>query len=431
LFVCDDIADAQPCLCALAEAHFDVAADVVTDIADYLGRLHAVAYDVVVSCRSIDDDVPRRALDLLTKEAPDIPFILLAAPAQPGVVEQFIANGAFDWVDKNRMDLLPVSVAVALEHRSARREGDLAFKALRGSQALHRALLDNPTYGVCQFDPDGRLLDVNRVLVEMLGYESKDELMQMNIASDVTLDPRQGAQLLSAYRRTGQVATRHARWKRKDGTTLVVRLGGRRVWDESTASCELIVDDVTADRERERHFQRLATTDALTGLANFRQFRHSLEAERRRSERTGRPFGVLLFDLDALKAINDRCGHEAGNRALCRVSAALRRSCRSLDTPARCGGDEFAVVLPETGLRGAALIGRRICASLAGDLEEPRLTVSLGIAVFPDHGASTEALLRYADRALYAMKRQHGRLAVANPGRARESPRRRSWGTHP
>jgi diguanylate cyclase (GGDEF)-like protein/PAS domain S-box-containing protein len=415
LFVCDDTADAQPCLCALAEAHFDVEADVVTGIADYLGRLHAVAYDVVVSCRSIDDDVPRRALELLTKEAPDIPFILLATAARPGVVEQFIEEGAFDWVDKNRMDLLPVSVAVALEHRSARQEGNLALKALRDSQALHRALVDNPTYGVCQFDPDGRLLDVNRVLVDMLGYESKDELMQMNIAADVTLDPRQGAQLLSAYRRTGQVATRHAKWRRKDGTTLVVRLGGRRVWDAATASCELIVDDITADRERERHFQRLATTDALTGLANFRQFRHSLEAERRRSERTGRSFGVLLFDLDGLKGINDRGGHEAGNRALCRVSAALRRSCRSLDTPARCGGDEFAVVLPETGLRGAALIGRRICASLAGDVEEPRLRVSLGIAVYPDHGVSMEALLRFADRALYTMKRQHGRVAVASP----------------
>jgi GGDEF domain-containing protein len=72
-------------------------------------------------------------------------------------------------------------------------------------------------------------------------------------------------------------------------------------------------------------------------------------------------------------------------------------------------------VLPETGLRGAALIGRRICASLAGDVEEPRLRVSLGIAVYPDHGVSMEALLRFADRALYTMKRQHGRVAVASP----------------
>lgn len=422
LFVCDDIADAQPCLLELEKAHFNVAADVVMGVADYVARLHAVAYDVVVSCCSTDSDLPLRALDLLKKDLPDIPFILLAPTAQAGIVKQFIAKGAFDWVDKNQMDRLPVSVAVAVEHRSARQEGDLALKALKGSQALHRALVDNPTYGVCQFDPEGRLLDVNRVLVEMLGYESRDELLQMNLASDLMLDARQGAQLLAAYRRTGLVATRQAEWKRKDGTTLVVRLGGRRIWDESTASCELIVDDITADRARETHLRHLATTDALTGLANYRQFMHALESERRRSERTGRPFAVLLFDLDALKGINDRYGHEVGNRALCRLSAALRRSCRSLDTPARCGGDEFAIVLPETGAKGAGLIGRRICASLADDHEEPRLSVSVGIAVSPHDGVSTDALLRVADRALYTMKGQHGSVAVASPNTTAAHP---------
>lgn len=404
LFVCDDVADVQPCLRRLEGTHFDVAADVVTNVADYAERLHAVAYDVVVSCGSIDTGGPRRTLDLLRKLQPDIPFILVAPVSEVGVVEQLILEGAFDWVDKHQMELLPVSVAVALEHRSAREEGDRAVKALKGTQALHRALVDNPTYGVCQFDPEGRLLDVNRALVEMLGYESGDQLRKLNLASDLMLDARQGAQLLAAYRRTGLVATRQAEWKRKDGTTLVVRLGGRRVWDESTASCELIVDDVTADRARETHLQHLAATDGLTGLANYRQFVHALESERRRSERTGRPFAVLLFDLDGLKRINDRYGHEVGNRALCRLSAALRRSCRSLDTPARCGGDEFAVVLPETGAKGAKLIGRRICASLADDHEEPRLSVSLGLAVHPQDGRSLEALLRMADRALYTMK---------------------------
>jgi diguanylate cyclase (GGDEF)-like protein/PAS domain S-box-containing protein len=410
LFVCDDTADAQPCLRELTKAHFDIAADMVTEVADYVERLHAVAYDVVVCCCSIDEDLPLRALELLRKDAPDVPFILLAHAPQPGAVEKLIAKGAFDWVDKNQMDLLPMSVAVALEHRSAHEEGDRALKALKGSQALHHALVDNPTYGVCQFDPEGRLLEVNQVLLDMLGYESRDELMRMNLASDVALDPRQGAQLLAAYRRTGQVATRHAEWRRKDGTPLVVRLGGRRVWDEPTASCELIVDDVTADRARETQLQHLATTDALTGLANYRQFTHLLEAETRRSERTGRPFAVLVFDLDALKGINDRYGHGAGNRALCRMAAALRRSCRVLDTPARCGGDEFALVLPETGLKGAGLIGRRICASVVADHEEPRLSVSVGIAVYPHDGVSMEGLLRIADRALYAMKAEHGRF---------------------
>lgn len=422
LVVCDDMADAQSCLQELGKAHFDIAADVTKDVAEYVERLHSVAYDVVVSCGSMDSDTPLRALELLQKHLPDIPFILLAPAAQPGVVAQFLAKGAFDWVDSHQMDLLPASVAVALEHRNARAERDRALKALKGSQALHRALVDNPTYGVCQFDSKGRLLDVNAVLLEMLGYETRDELIQKNIASDVTLDPRQGAKLLETYRRTGQVATRDAEWKRKDGTPLIVRLGGRHVWDEAAASCELIVHDVTADRARETHLQHLATTDALTGLANYRQLRHALDAETRRSERTGRPFAVLLIDLDALKAINDQYGHVAGNRALCRLTAALRRSCRSLDTPTRCGGDEFAIVLPETGARGAGQIARRICVSLAADREEPILSVSVGIAVYPRDGGSMETLLRIADRALYTMKGQHGRVSVTSPAAAAVAP---------
>ena len=108
----------------------------------------------------------------------------------------------------------------------------------------------------------------------------------------------------------------------------------------------------------------------------------------------------------------------------CRMSAALRRSCRSLDTPARCGGDEFAIVLPETGAKGAGLIGRRICASLADDHEEPPLSVSVGIAVSPHDGVSTDALLRIADRALYMMKGQHSRAGRRQPGRTGASSRR-------
>lgn len=420
LFVCDDPADAQPCLHELAKAHFNVVADVAYGIADYVEQLHAVAYDVIVSCCSMHTDIPLRALDLLQNRAPNIPFILLAPATQRGIVDLFLANGAFDWVDRNHMELLPASVAVALEHRSACEERDRTSKALKGSQALHRALVDNPTYGVCQFDSEGRLLDVNQVLLDMLGYDSRDELLQMNIASDVMLNPGRGGQLLETYRRTGQVPTQDAEWKRKDGTPLIVRLGGRHVRDESAASCELILHDVTADRAHESHLEHLALTDALTGLANYRHLKRTVEAETQRSERTGRPFVVLLFDLDALKEINDRYGHVSGNRALCRLAAELRGSCRSMDTPTRCGGDEFAVVLPESGAREAAVIARRISLSLAADPEEPHLSVSVGIAVYPDDGAMFDTLLQSADRALYAMKRQHGRVfagsdAVAAP----------------
>ena len=148
-----------------------------------------------------------------------------------------------------------------------------------------------------------------------------------------------------------------------------------------------------------------ASTDGLTGLANYRALRDILHRESRRSDRTGRPFALLVFDLDALKGINDHYGHPAGNRALCRLAALLRQSCRSIDTAARCGGDEFAVVLLESTVVSAALTGRRIRQHLAADGELPTLSVSVGLASYPQDGPTVEALLGAADRALYEMKR--------------------------
>ena len=169
--------------------------------------------------------------------------------------------------------------------------------------------------------------------------------------------------------------------------------------------CEIIAEDVTAQRASEDHLRHLAATDALTGLANYRKLSEALETEIKRSDRTRRAFAVLMFDLDGMKQINDRHGHLAGNRALCRLADVFRLSCRSIDTPARYGGDEFAMILPETPARDAALVGKRICERLSNDGEEPLLSLSMGIAVYPEDGATIDTLFHAADRALYEMKR--------------------------
>ncbi len=124
----------------------------------------------------------------------------------------------------------------------------------------------------------------------------------------------------------------------------------------------------------------------------------------KRSDRSGRSFAVLVFDLDGMKQVNDSYGHLSGNRALQRLADTLHFSCRSIDTPARYGGDEFAIILPETGARQAGLVGRRVCESLAEDHEEPKLTVSVGVGIYPEDGATVDVLLRRADRELYEMK---------------------------
>ena len=172
---------------------------------------------------------------------------------------------------------------------------------------------------------------------------------------------------------------------------------------------EVIVEDVTKQRGIEDHLRRQATSDPLTGLANYRRLLDVLDSEIKRSKRSCRGFALLFFDVDGLKAINDRYGHLAGNRALCRLADVLSSSCRDIDTPARFAGDEFAVVLPEIHARDATQVARRVCESVANDANGPTLSVSVGIAVYPQDGNSIEALLCEADSQLYSMK-QHKAL---------------------
>jgi diguanylate cyclase (GGDEF)-like protein len=129
-----------------------------------------------------------------------------------------------------------------------------------------------------------------------------------------------------------------------------------------------------------------------------------LQAEICRTKRTEREFSLLLLDLDGLKEINDRFGHLTGNRALCRLAQILADCCRSVDTAARQGGDEFALVLPETGVAAATLVAQRICDLLLNDAEEPTLSVSVGVASYPKDADTIRTLLYAADMALYAMK---------------------------
>jgi diguanylate cyclase (GGDEF)-like protein len=150
---------------------------------------------------------------------------------------------------------------------------------------------------------------------------------------------------------------------------------------------------------------RMACSDSLTGLANHRRLMEVLEGEIQRSRRTGRSFAVLLLDLDDLKGINDRDGHLTGSRAIERVGQVLRSSTRAIDTAARYGGDEFAVVLAESGAQEGHQLATRVCERLAHDGERPNIAVSVGVAVYPIDGTTVETLLGAADRGLYRMKR--------------------------
>jgi diguanylate cyclase (GGDEF)-like protein/PAS domain S-box-containing protein len=326
------------------------------------------------------------------------------------------AEGAFEYVEQSHLAQLPLAVRRVVNERKLRSELQDAKKALRHSQSLYRALVDNPSYGICRCKADGELLDVNLALLTMLGYASNAELFSANQQSEVIPGLRNDSLCAGLIPETQRIEPVELEWKRKDGTKLRVRLSGRGIYDDhgNLGGREIIVVDVTEQRTLEGQLRQQASSDSLTGLANHRRLFEVLHAEICRSERTGREFSLLLLDLDGLKKINDRFGHLVGSRALCRLAQILRDCSRSVDTAARHGGDEFALVLPETSADAARLVGWRICELLAKDAEGPALSVSVGVAGYPSDATTIGTLLYAADRALYEMKETStGSLALS------------------
>jgi len=169
--------------------------------------------------------------------------------------------------------------------------------------------------------------------------------------------------------------------------------------------------------------EALSVTDDLTRLYNSRYLNQVLRRETKRASRSGRPLSLLFIDLDGFKSINDRHGHLCGSRALVEAAAVIRGSARETDVVARFGGDEFALVLPDTGAEGAYAVGARIREKIAahrflvGDGLDIRLTASVGVATLPDVAGSAEELLQAADKAMYLVKDRgkNGIQAAARP----------------
>ena len=162
----------------------------------------------------------------------------------------------------------------------------------------------------------------------------------------------------------------------------------------------------------------LTVTDDLTKLFNSRYLNVHLRREIKRSRRYGVPVSLIFLDLDGFKNVNDRHGHLAGSRALYEVGQIIQETVREIDVVSRYGGDEFTIILPQTGAAGAMTIAERIRCSiqerafLADIGLGVRLTASFGVSTFPDHGQSREDLIQRADQAMYLIK-ERGKNGVA------------------
>ena len=418
LFIHRDAETVENCLQELSKAQFAVKADTVLSMAQGSEQVRCASYDVLVAEYPSSDWKGSQALQLLRQTAQEIPLLFVATALGSESIAELSAHGAFDYVEEEHITQLPMAVRRALKEQELRTELGEARKALRHSQSLYRALVDNPAYGICRCNAEGKFVDVNQALVRMLGYTSEEELLAANRPPELAAILEKGPGGAGRLRATKGIEPAEIEWERKNGTILKARVSGRGVCGEDGdfVGQEIIVVDITEQRTLEEQLRQQALSDSLTGLANHRRVFEVLHAEISRSKRTEREFSLVLLDLDGLKEINDRFGHLTGDRALCRLAQILTDCCRSIDTAARHGGDEFALVLPETGAGAATLVAGRICELLAKDAEEPAISASVGVASYPKEAETIGTLLYAADKALYAMKEKRSKAAGA--GRA-------------
>jgi diguanylate cyclase (GGDEF)-like protein len=203
--------------------------------------------------------------------------------------------------------------------------------------------------------------------------------------------------------------------------------------EEEVRFLRTLTDLVAASLHNALALQRAreqAITDGLTGVKTHRYMMESLSAEWKRATRSGRPFSVLLMDLDRFKFVNDFYGHLEGDVVLQVVGRILEQNCRRSDVVARYGGDEFVILMPETNAEPASQLAAKLRSLIAADplLLDKGITASFGIAVHPEHGATPPDLIQAADAAMYLSKHQGGNMITlgsapraARPGGGPES----------
>ena len=286
-------------------------------------------------------------------------------------------------------------------------------EALRKAEKKYRTIFENAVEGIYQSSPGGRFLSVNPSLARIMGYDSPDALMSAvyDIGTQMYMDPARRKEFLRLIREKNEVKNFVSKVRRRDGRIIWVTENAREITDEdgSVLCYEGSLEDITLRKKAEDQLKRQAFHDPLTGLPNRALFLDHLRLAMERGRRRRHLFAVIYMDLDRFKVINDSLGHETGDELLRGVARVLESCGRSVDTLARFGGDEFAILLEEISApRDAITIARRILDGVRQPFviggNEVFTSASMGIVLNTEGYERPEALLRDADTAMYRAK---------------------------
>jgi diguanylate cyclase (GGDEF)-like protein/PAS domain S-box-containing protein len=328
----------------------------------------------------------------------------------PTVLGQVLLVQSYVWV--LAVSFLVVSAVV-------RERGEWA-RAARDHAERYRELFDHTEEHVFSTDAAGRFLHYNRACREALGY-TDEEMRSLTLDQLIPYEHLDHFHSVMHRQRQGEIVrvcdavvrTKAGRLLDVEGVTRMHFTDGRPDYSVS------FFRDVTERKARERQFEdywlhlestnknlhQLAATDPLTGLSNRRLFHQRLQEELERSRRYGAGLSLVLLDVDHFKSFNDTFGHPAGDDVLREVAQLLGRTARPCDIVARIGGEEFAVLLPDTAVNGALLSAERFRREIEQASWDLRgITVSVGVATLSTEVAGPDAFIERADAALYRSK---------------------------
>lgn len=363
----------------------------------------------------------------------DIPVIVVTGDASVETHVAALDMGADDFLTKPiQLPVLRTRLRNVIErHRLLREKESLlaslqrAHDEIQGMMRFHQLLLSSAGNGIVCVDTAGLCTFANPASLALLGY-AHDEIVGQPLHALLQPQHTDGtpyAEADSALLQTLADGTRRERediFRCKDGHPLPVYLTVTQIHEAGNRQgVEVVFQDISERQRLERELVSLATTDSLTEATNRRRFMQLAEAELNRIRRNGSSAGLLMIDIDHFKQVNDRHGHAVGDTVLQHFAHVIRERLRSSDTLGRLGGEEFAVLLPDTQLEGAETFADQLIAQIGKTGAETAagpvlVTASIGVTMLDTRDGTVDASLLRADKALYAAKKagrnRHERL---------------------
>ncbi|MEK6743286.1 MAG: diguanylate cyclase [Nitrospirota bacterium] len=374
------------------------------------GRFDMIILDLLLGDGTAFDLVP---------DIKDTPFIIATGSGDEKKAVEAMRSGAWDYLIKDPqrsyLKVLPATVESAVRRFRAEQ------KALEKDLYV-RAIIERVSDAIITVDEKNRVESFNPAAERIFGFAAAEVAgkditpMVPALGTGETLPVRED--LLAGRRR-------EVLGIRRDGSAFPAECSVSDMWLDGRVRLIVSVKDITDQKELEKVLREQAVLDGLTGLYNKRALVGILNDEVGRSRRYHRTFTIILLDIDHFKNVNDTYGHPAGDEVLKGVASLINAGVRSQDKTARYGGEEFAVILPETDGAGGLVVAERLRRNIAahpfkvqdhrGSETDISVTMSLGVALFPQDGDASEALISAADRALYEAKNT-GRNCVKSAG---------------